>query len=192
MTDGSGTTIRRGLRDPRWLLLALLVGIGVAVVVGLLARQTAVDPDTYPGGVFSLFFSSPLYLKAWFATAALAVALLQPLTGAWLFHWLPWRRPRWLGLFHRITGWLVFALTLPVAYLCIFRFGFFAEPGRVLAHSLLGCAFYGAFAAKVVIVRLDRLPSWAYALAGGLLFALLVALWWSSALWLFRTFGVSL
>ena len=30
--------------------------------------------------------------------------------------------------------------------------------GRVLAHSLFGCAVYGAFAAKVTIVRLHRFP----------------------------------
>ena len=39
---------------------------------------------------------------------------------------------------------------------------------RVLAHSLLGCAFYGAFAAKVVIVRSRGLPGIALPIAGGL------------------------
>src|SRR5947208_5846125 len=35
---------------------------------------------------------------------------------------------------------------------------------RVFAHSLLGCSFYGAFAAKMIVVRSKRMPSWACAL----------------------------
>jgi len=187
----NGTPAGSVRRPPKAILLltALVVGVAVAVVVGLLARQTTADPDMWPGGTFSLFFSSPLYLKAWFTTAALVVALAQPLTGAWLFRWISWRRPKWVRLFHRIAGWLVLALTLPVAYLCIFKFGFYTEPDRVLVHCLLGCAFFGAFAAKVVVVRVRRTPPWSYALAGGLVFAVLFALWWVSAFWLFATFG---
>jgi hypothetical protein len=44
----------------------------------------------------------------------------------------------------------------------------------------------------VLIVRLHRFPAWALATAGGLLFALLLATWYLSALWLFRTHGLSL
>ena len=50
-------------------------------------------------------------------------------------------------------------------------------------HSLAGCFFYGAFAAKVLIVRSRRLPGWALPLAGGLLVTLVVVIWYSSALW---------
>jgi Family of unknown function (DUF6529) len=42
---------------------------------------------------------------------------------------------------------------------------------HVLAHSLFGCAVYGAFAAKITIVRLHRFPGWVLPSAGGLLFA---------------------
>ena len=62
----------------------------------------------------------------------------------------------------------------------------------MLAHSFLGCAFYGAFAAKVLIVRLHRFPGWVLPAAGGLLFAFLLAVWYTSALWLFRSVGVGL
>jgi len=62
----------------------------------------------------------------------------------------------------------------------------------VLAHSFLGCAFYGAFVTKVVIVRLHRFPGWMLACVGVLVFSILLALWFTSAFWLFRTFGVSL
>ena len=56
---------------------------------------------------------------------------------------------------------------------------------RVAVHSLAGCFFYGAFAAKVLIVRSRRLPGWALPLAGGLLVTLVVVMWYSSALWYF-------
>jgi len=45
---------------------------------------------------------------------------------------------------------------------------------RVLAHSLFGCAIYGAFAAKVTILRLHRFPRFVLPVAGGLPFATLI------------------
>ena len=57
----------------------------------------------------------------------------------------------------------------------------------MLAHSVLGCAFYGAFAAKVTIVRLHRFPRWVLPTFGGLVFALLIGLWYTSAYWFFTT-----
>jgi Family of unknown function (DUF6529) len=45
---------------------------------------------------------------------------------------------------------------------------------RVAVHSLAGCFFYGAFAAKVVVVR-SRLPRFALPLAGGTLLVLVAA-----------------
>jgi uncharacterized membrane protein YdjX (TVP38/TMEM64 family) len=75
---------------------------------------------------------------------------------------------------------------LPVAYHCIFKLGFQRPNGRVLAHSLLGCAVYGAFAAKVTIVRLHRFAAPVLPLAGGLLFAVLVGVWYTSSVWLYE------
>jgi hypothetical protein len=179
-------------RSPRWLIAPFLAGALVSLSIGLLAREEVIAPGTYPGGYFRLFFSDSLHLKVWFATAALALALLQLGSAAWIFRKLPWPRPSWIPAFHRWTGRLVFAITLPVAYHCIFKLGFQRTNGRVLAHSFLGCAFYGAFVAKLLIVRLHRFPAWALATAGGLLFTLLLATWYVSALWLFRTHGVGL
>jgi hypothetical protein len=61
---------------------------------------------------------------------------------------------------------------------------------RVLAHSLLGCAVYGAFAAEVLIVRLHRFPMWVLPTAGGLLFSMLAAVWYTSAVWFFHLVGI--
>ena len=62
----------------------------------------------------------------------------------------------------------------------------------MLAHSLAGTAVYGAFAAKISIVRLHRFPWWALPAAGGFLFAALIAVWYSSALWLFHLLGAGI
>jgi hypothetical protein len=39
-------------------------------------------------------------------------------------------------------------------------------------------------------LRRPGLPGWALPVLGGLLFTVLVGLWWTSALWFFGTFGV--
>ena len=118
--------------------------------------------------------------------AAAVLACFQLFTAAWIFRKLPWRKPAWVNPGHRWSGRLAFAFTLPVAYHCIFKLGFRHSDNRVLAHSLLGCGVYGAFAAKVTIVRLHRFPKPVLPIAGGLLFAALIAIWYTSALWLYR------
>jgi uncharacterized membrane protein HdeD (DUF308 family) len=87
---------------------------------------------------------------------------------------------------------LAFLLTLPVAYNCIFLLGFQDTSARTLAHSFAGVFFYGAIAAKVLIVRVHRFPGWTLPLAGGLVFSTLIAVWWTSALWFFENVDVGL
>jgi hypothetical protein len=178
----------RGQRSPSWLAVPLAAFALVSLTVGLVARAK-LDPG---GDYFRLFFSDTLHLKAWFASAALALGLAQLFTAAWIFRKLPWPRPPWVPAVHRWTGRLALLCTLPVAYHCVFKLGFQDPDARVLAHSLAGCVVYGAFAAKVLVVRLHRFPVWVLPTAGGLLFATLVAVWYSSALWLFRLAGVEL
>ena len=129
--------------------------------------------------------SDPIHLKAGFATAVVVLACFQLFTAAWIFRKLPWSKPAWVNPVHRWSGRLAFVFTLPVAYHCIFKLGFQDPSTRVLAHSLLGCAVYGAFAAKVTIVRLHNFPRFVLPVAGGLLFAVLVGVWWTSAVWLY-------
>ena len=188
MTIAAPEAAPKATRSPRWLAVPLGAFALVALAVGLLARERF-DPNK---GYFHLFFSDTLHLKAWFATAAVALALCQLFTAAWIFRKLPWPRPDWIPAFHRWTGRLAFACTLPVAYHCIFKLGFQHTTTRVLLHALFGCAVYGAFAAKVLIVRLHRFPVWVLPTAGGLLFAVLVGVWYTSALWLFRLVGVGI
>lgn len=182
VTSSGPTTRSRG-----WLVLPLTVGALVALGAGLLARAS---PDE--GGYFDLFFSDTIHMKTWLASGVALLALTQLLTAAWIFRKLPWPRPRWVPALHRWTGRGTLLLSLPVAYHCIFQLGFQSGDDRVLAHSLLGSAVYGAFAAKVLIVRLHRFPGWVLPTAGGLLFAVLIAVWYTSALWFFRLVGVEI
>ena len=156
-------------------------GALVSLTAGLLAHH---EPRSK--GYFRLFFSDPIHLKAGFATAAAVLACFQVFTAAWIFRKLPWPKPAWVNPVHRWSGRLAFVCTLPVAYHCIFKLGFRNPSTRVLAHSLLGCAVYGAFAAKVTILRLHRFPRLVLPAAGGLLFGTLIAVWYTSALWLYR------
>jgi mono/diheme cytochrome c family protein len=167
-------------RSYRWLAAPLGAFAVVSLTAGLLANH---DPRSK--GYFRLFFEDPIHLKAGFATAVVVLACFQLFTAAWIFRKLPWSRPAWVSPVHRWSGRLAFLLTLPVAYHCIFKLGFQSPTTRVLAHSLLGCAVYGAFAAKVTIVRLHRFPRFVLPVAGGLLFAVLVGVWWTSAVWLY-------
>ena len=125
----------------------------------------------------------------WFATAALALACVQVLLAARLYGKIhvPRTAPPWLGDAHRLVGVTVFALTLPVAYHCLWGLGFQSTDTRVLVHSILGCAFYGIFTVKVLAVRVRGLPDALLPLVGGLVFATLVGLWVTSVLWFFTS-----
>lgn len=176
---------RRGV-----LFAALLLGAGVAVALGVYGR---VHEPTY-GSMPTLGFSTTAIFKAWFGTAVVVLALGQLLSALWLYGRLPGARaaPGWLGPAHRASGTLAFVLSLPVAAYCLYGFGFAPEPfsSRTLVHSLAGCAFYGAFAAKVLLVHTRRLPGWALPLAGALLLTSVVAVWLTSTVWLFSEIGV--
>ena len=163
---------------PRLLAIAAL-GAAVALALGIYGRVH--DPSQQL--VFTLFFSSTIAMKVWLGTVAVALALVQLLLALWLYGRLGGQAPGWVGPLHRVCGRLAFIVTLPVAYHCLWSLGFQDGDTRVLAHSLIGCAVYGAFAAKVTIVRSHTLPGLALPVAGGLMFALLVGAWYTSALW---------
>jgi hypothetical protein len=169
----------------RPLLAALLAGCAVALVLGLYAGLH--HPAKYALDVGG--FSSPLYAKAWLTTAAAAFAVVQLVNGSRLT-----RRPAapaWMAPVHRWSGRIAILLTVPVIVHCVYALGFQTYSVRVLAHSVLGCVFYGAFVAKMLsLVRRDTMPRWVLPVLGGVVFASLIALWATSALWLFATRGV--
>ena len=161
------------------LLVAAAAVAAVALALGVYGHVH--DPSQKL--VFTLFFSSTISMKVWLGTVAVAFAVVQVSTALWLYGRLPWQAPPWAADLHRISGRLAFLFSLPVAYHCLWSLGFQDTDGRVLAHSLLGCAFYGAFVTKVTVVRSKGLPGVALPIAGGLTFALLVAVWFTSAFW---------
>jgi hypothetical protein len=174
----STTAVPRSPALPR-LPAAILLGALVALSLGIYGRVH--DPSQRL--VFTLFFSSTIALKVWFATAAVAFATVQVGLAVWIYGRLPWTAPAWAGTAHRVVGRLAFLISLPVAYHCLWSLGFQSTSARVLAHSLLGCAFYGAFVTKVTIVRSRGLPAIALPIAGGVVFAALVCAWLTSGLW---------
>jgi energy-coupling factor transporter ATP-binding protein EcfA2 len=63
------------------------------------------------------------------------------------------------------------------------------DHARGITHSILGCAFYGAFATKMLVLRIDGLPRYVVPICGGLLVTLLTGLWLTSSLWFFTNVG---
>jgi hypothetical protein len=179
-------------RPTAWVLLPLVVGALVAVGVGLLARWQSTSSGRAEGGYFDLFFSDPIHLKAWFATAAGVLACFQLFTAAWMYRKLPLATDPRVNFVHRWSGRTAFVCTLPVAYHCLFKLGFQGDDDRVLFHSLAGCTFYGAYASKVTIVKMKRYPVWVIPTAGGLLFTSLIVVWYTSAYWFFGLVGEGL
>ena len=174
--------------DPalRRLLIAGLLGAGIALTLGIYGNAHSPASDL----TITLGFTNTITMKVWLATIALCFAVLQLLSALWMYGRLPLGiAPAWLGSLHRISGRLAFLLSLPVAYHCLYQLGFRNTSTRVLLHSILGCLFYGAFAAKVLIVRSRNLPGSALPLAGGLVFVLLVYIWLTSALWYIHQSG---
>jgi len=179
MTSSAATVPSEPAPASRRLIAALVLGAVVALTLGVYGHVH--DPSQKL--VFTLFFSSTIAMKVWFASIAVAFAVVQLTTALWLYGKLGAGAPPWLGNVHRISGRLAFIFTLPVAYHCLWSLGFQDTNTRVLAHSILGCTVYGAFAAKVLIVRSRGLPGWALPVAGGFMFSTLMAVWLTSALW---------
>lgn len=171
------------------LALALFVGGAVSVFLGVYGREH----DPTGEAIFTLVFTGTINLKAWFTTAALLLVAFQLVSALRLYGKIsvPRQAPGWLGDVHRLSGTLAFLLTLPVAYHCLWSLGFETDVDqtRRFVHSLLGCFFYGVFAVKVVTVRSPGLPSWVLPVVGGATFTVLVALWYTSALWFFQHQG---
>jgi plastocyanin len=169
-----------------WLLVPIGVAIGVTGLVYLLTQVVTLDINT---SLFGQSAADTFSLKSWLANGVLALAAFQLYSALWIYGRLPWRKPTWLGRVHRASGYAAIVLSLPIAYHCLFAYGFRDFDRRTVVHSIAGCFFYGAFAAKVIIVRSRRLPGWALPVAGGTMVTLVVVLWYSAALWYFNDFN---
>ena len=167
----------------RWRLAGIvLLALGVAAALYVAGRLHQPDYS------FSIFGADPIPPKSLLATIALALAGIQVLLALWIYRKLPLapRPPRRVPVAHRVTGFVLFAVTVPVAVHCLIAYGVQLTSARVAIHSIAGCFFYGAFTAKVVLVHSRRLPGWALPVAGGTLAVVIGVLWYTSALWYYN------
>src|SRR4051794_27643864 len=117
----SEAAARPQVRSPQLgVALLLMAGAAVAVALGVYARGH--DPAGRP--IFTLGFSGMLQMKAWLATAALALIVVQLLTALWMFGRFGARVPRSVSVVHRWSGTAAFVVLLPVAFHCIWALGF--------------------------------------------------------------------
>lgn len=73
----------------------------------------------------------------------------------------------------------------------LYALGYQTYETTVLRHSMPSCFFLGAFSAKMLLLRSERLPGWLLPIVGGLVFAVRTVVRLASAPWFFRTFGVT-
>jgi hypothetical protein len=166
------------------ILVPLLVGCLVAVLLGVYGGLH--EPTGFSINITG--FSNGAYAKAWLATLAALLGVVQVLSARIMYS----RRgaPAWISTLHRWSGRIAVLLTVPVVVHCLFALGFETYSTRVLVHSLLGCVFYGTFVAKMLSLTRRGLPNWAIPVLGGVLFTALIVVWLTSAVWLFGAKGL--
>jgi hypothetical protein len=185
-----GAAEQRTARTAAPLTGVLLLGAAVAVALGVYGRvHTAAGRP-----LFTLGFSSMLPMKAWLSTVAVALLLVQLATALWMWRRLPGRHaaPGWVAPVHRWSGAVAFTLTLPVAFHCLWSLGLATTSARVVVHGLAGCAFYGAYAAKMLGLRTRGLPAFALPVLGGSVLVTLTLTWLTAATWFFTRSGIPL
>jgi Family of unknown function (DUF6529) len=169
------------------LVVPSLIGALVALTLGIYGRLH--NPTGIAINIAG--FSSPGSVKSWLGTGATAFAIVQVGSALVMYGKVPRiTAPTWIGGLHRWSGRIAFLLAVPVAIHCLYALGFQDYSTRVLVHSLLGCAFFGAFTVKMLILPKRGLPSWLLPAVGALVFIVLTAVWFTSAYWFFSTFGI--
>jgi hypothetical protein len=165
------------------LLVFVLTGCAVALTLGVYAAQHR--PAGYALDIAG--FSTPLYVKAWLTTAAAVLFVVQLLTAGRMYDA---GEPTWMRPLHRWAGRVAVLLTVPVVVHCVYALGFRTDSPRVLAHSVLGCFFYGVFVTKMLLLTRRGLPRWVVPVVGGATFTSLILLWLTSSLWVFTGMGL--
>ena len=173
------------------VFVALLVGAGVAVALGVYGRVHTPDYSGLP----SMGFSSAGTFKAWATTVVLVLALAQLLSALWLYGRLPGAgsAPAWLGTAHRAVrragvpdlpaGGVLLPLRLRVRAVALVDAGAGALAGRVrLLRRLRRQGDPGAQQARS---RAGPCPSRA-----ALLLTAVVLLWLTGSWWFFGVEGV--
>lgn len=169
------------------LLVPAFAGCVVALTLGLYGRlHHATGIAVNIAG-----FSSPGSVKAWLATLAAVLALVQVASALVMYGKVPRvSAPSWIGGLHKWSGRIAFLAAVPAAVHCLYALGFQSYSTRVLIHSVLGCLFFGAFTVKMLVLPKRGVPGWVLPLLGAVVFAALILIWFTSAYWFFSTFGI--
>ncbi|MGW6143993.1 DUF6529 family protein [Streptomyces sp. NPDC055140] len=118
------------------------------------------------------------------------LALIQLPLALWMYHCLPRvpAAPHAVHTGHRVLGWVAFLLSLSIAYHCVSTYGRgdHQHAGLPALHCQL--PLYGAFVAKVLVVRNHRLPGWMLPVIGSALVCAIGPLWYSGAPWALNGF----
>ena len=176
--------VRRGAMPT--VIGPMLIGAAVTVILGAYGRLH--EPTFFTVDVPG--FSGPITVKVWLAATAAVFAVVQAASAAGMYGRVPFGNTAWAGPVHRWSGRIAFLLTVPVAVHCLYAVGFQAVNTRVVAHSVLGCLFYGAFTTKMLVLTRPGRTGWIMSIVGGVVFAALVGIILTSALWYFSTSGV--
>lgn len=188
MPAGAGTIV-----DPidETSMTPLIIAAGIGAFVALSLGTYGRVHDATGQGIVTFGFPAVLPMKAWLTTGAATLAIGQLVSALWMWGRLPFAgpTPATVAVTHRWLGTVAFLVTLPVAYHCLWALGFQDTTTRVLAHSILGCLFYGAFVTKMLVLRVHNRPGWVLPAAGGALVALLCLIWMTSSLWFFTEIG---
>ena len=169
---------------------AFAAGAVIALLLGVFGKVH--DPTT--DATTTLGFDTVLGMKVVVAVAIGVLAIGQVIGALWIYGKLGIKAPSWIGTAHRISGTVALLLTVFVGYHCIWVLGLqsgtvhneyetFEVGTRTVIHGVLGCVVFGAVVVKVVAVRSKRAPGWFLPIAGGLLFAVLIAVVLTSAGW---------
>jgi hypothetical protein len=178
------TTTQKSMAIPP---TAFAAGAVVALLLGVFGKVH--DPTL--NGTTTLGFHTVIEMKVVVSTVIGVLVVLQLISALWIYGKLGISAPSWLGRAHRTSGTIALVLSIFVAYHCLWALGLESgtlEDGqkvatRTVVHGVLGCAVFGAVVVKLVAVRSRRAPGWFLPVAGGLLFALLVAVILTSAVW---------
>jgi hypothetical protein len=169
------------------LVVPVGVGIGVSVALGVYARL-----HEGTGTAINLAgFSSGLAAKSWLTAAAFVFAVIQLYSAMRMYGRLGGAAGPRTATAHRWSGRIAVLLTIPVAVHCLYALGYSDASVRVLAHSLLGCFFYGTFVAKMLLLGRRDAPRWVMPVFGGLVFTVLTALFLTSSVWFLSTHGLT-
>jgi hypothetical protein len=168
-------------------LAAFAAGAVVALLLGVFGKVH--DPTL--SGTTTLGFDTVIDMKVVVSTVIAVLIVLQLIGALWMYGKFGRPAPGWVGPAHRTSGAIALVLTVFVAYHCLWALGLESGrlangekvPLRTVVHGVLGCAVCGAVVVKLVAVRSRRAPGWFLPVAGGLLFALFVAVILTSTVW---------